>query len=108
MKHGEFLDPRLVELYDLLCLWSRDDEFFLAVVNERPRSRVADVGCGTGRFTLALVAAGHEVAGVDPAGASLARARGKPGADQATWVEGTAGVLPTAAFDTVTVTAHLA
>jgi ubiquinone/menaquinone biosynthesis C-methylase UbiE len=105
---AEFTEAALVSVYDAAFGWSRDDEFFASVVNEVPASRVLDLGCGTGRLALALAAAGHRVTGVDPAGASLAAARAKPGADQVTWIEGTSSVLPDAAFDTAVMTSHVA
>ena len=55
---------------------------------------VLDLGCGTGRLAIALAARGHLVTGVDPARASLDRARGKPGGDRVTWVDGSTGALP--------------
>jgi ubiquinone/menaquinone biosynthesis C-methylase UbiE len=94
MWHGEFRHPRFVEIYDAQFSWSRGDDFFFAFVNQTPSARVADLGCGTGRLTLALAAAGHQVTGVDPARASLAAARTKPDADRVTWIEGTAHALP--------------
>jgi SAM-dependent methyltransferase len=106
--HGEFRHPRLVEVYDAVCVWSREDEFFVAVIGETPAGHVLDLGCGTGRLTLALAAAGHRVTGVDPARASLDAARAKPGADAVTWVEGTSEVLPEAAFDVAVMSAHVA
>jgi SAM-dependent methyltransferase len=105
VRHGEFHDPRLVEVYDAECTWGPDDDAFLAFVDERPASRVLDLGCGTGRLTVALAAAGHEVTGVDPAAASLVAARRK--SDAVTWVEGTSADLPTA-FDTAVMTSHVA
>jgi 2-polyprenyl-3-methyl-5-hydroxy-6-metoxy-1,4-benzoquinol methylase len=108
MWHGEFRHPRLVEVYDAQFSWSRDDDFFLAVVNETPSARVVDLGCGTGRLTLGIAAAGHSVTGVDPARASIAAARAKPGADRVTWIEGTSRWLPDRTFDVVTMTAHVA
>jgi SAM-dependent methyltransferase len=106
--HGEFRHPRLVEVYDAVCVWSREDEFFVSVVGETPAARVLDLGCGTGRLTLALAAAGHRVTGVDPAPASLEAARAKPGADAVTWIEGTSKVLPDTAFDVAVMSAHVA
>ncbi|NEE03934.1 class I SAM-dependent methyltransferase [Phytoactinopolyspora halotolerans] len=108
MSVAEFNDPRLVPLYDAQFGWARDDDFFLSVVNETPGSRVLDLGCGTGRLTLALAHAGHTVTGVDPAAASLAAARAKPGAERVSWIEGTSSVLPDSSFDVAVMSAHVA
>jgi len=106
--HGEFRHRRLVEVYDAVCVWSREDDFFVSVVGETPAARVPDLGCGTGRLTLALAGAGHADTGVDPARASLDAAQAKPGAERVTWLEGTARSLPTTDFDVATMTAHVA
>jgi ubiquinone/menaquinone biosynthesis C-methylase UbiE len=108
VRNAEFNDPRLVNVYDVMCPWSRDDDFFLSVVNETPAARVLDLGCGTGRLALGLSAAGHTVTGVDPARASLAAARAKPGADRVRWIQGTSLALPGAAFDVAVMTSHVA
>ena len=108
MREAEFRHPRLVAVYDAECPWSRDDDFFLAVVNETPCSRVLDLGCGTGRLALGMAAAGHTVTGVDPAGASLEAARAKTGAERVTWLEGTSPILPDGAFDAAVMTSHVA
>jgi ubiquinone/menaquinone biosynthesis C-methylase UbiE len=105
---AEFRDPRLVPVYDAECQWSRDDEFFLSVVNETPAARVIDLGCGTGRLALGMAAAGHTVTGVDPARASLEAARAKPAAEHVTWIEGTSRMLPDASFDAGVMTSHVA
>ncbi len=108
MQHAEFRDRRLVEVYDAECRWSRDDDFFLSVVNGAGAARVLDLGCGTGRLALGMARAGHSVTGVDPARASLDAARAKPGAHAVTWVEGMSSVLPDTAFDVAVMTSHVA
>jgi SAM-dependent methyltransferase len=108
VRDAEFNDPRLVEIYDAEFVWSRADDYFLALVNETPGARVLDLGCGTGRLAIALGAAGHTVTGIDPASASLAVAQTKAGADRVTWREGTARTAPEAAFDNVLMTGHVA
>ncbi|WP_031077686.1 class I SAM-dependent methyltransferase [Streptomyces sp. NRRL WC-3742] len=108
MRHAEFCDPRLVLVYDAECPWSREDDFFLSVVNEAPSSRVLDLGCGTGRLALGMVAVGHAVTGVDPARASLEAARAKSNAERVTWIEGTSSILPAGSFDMAVMTSHVA
>ena len=108
MRHAEFNHPVLVQVYDALFGWSRDDEFFMSVVDASPAARVLDLGCGTGRLALAMAADGHEVTGVDPARASLEAARVKPGAERVTWIEGSSGDLADAAFDVAVMTSHVA
>ncbi|MDR2985360.1 MAG: class I SAM-dependent methyltransferase [Nocardiopsaceae bacterium] len=108
MRHAEFNHPVLVQVYDAMFGWSRDDDFFMSVVGATPDARVLDLGCGTGRLALAMSAAGHTVTGVDPAKASLDAARAKPGAERVTWIEGSTDVLPEGAFDLAVMTSHVA
>ena len=94
-EQAEFRDPRLVEVYDAECPWGVDDDWFLALATDTPGGRILDLGCGTGRLALAMQRAGLAVTGIDPAAASLAAARAKPGAEHVTWIEGTSSAAPT-------------
>jgi len=69
---------------------------------------VLDVGCGTGTLALMLAAGGYDVIGVDPAAASLAVARAKPGADRVRWVDGDATAVTVADRDIVLLTGNTA
>ncbi|MGY2080567.1 class I SAM-dependent methyltransferase [Modestobacter sp. SYSU DS0657] len=100
---------QLADLYDVENAWAEDDDVFLAFADERPGSHVLDVGCGTGRLTIAIAAAGHRVVGVDPDVGRLAAARRKPGAEVVTWIEGTVADVPgDQVFDTALMTSHVA
>jgi SAM-dependent methyltransferase len=108
VHHGEFLHPRLVEVYDADCPWGVEDDVFRAIVDDVPASRVLDLGCGTGRLTIGMADHGHMVTGVDPATASIDAARRKPGSERIRWIVGTSGSLPDASFDTAVMTSHVA
>jgi SAM-dependent methyltransferase len=107
VHQSEFNDPRLVGVYDAAFGWDRDDDLFLALAGENGPARVLDLGCGTGRLTLAMAAAGHRVTGVDPAAASIEAARRKIGAERVTWVVGTSAELE-GSFDVAVLTSHVA
>src|SRR5689334_8561567 len=69
---------------------------------------VLDIGCGTGTFACMLADRGLSVTGVDPAEASLAVARRKPGAERVQWIHGFATDVPPIQVDLVTMTANVA
>lgn len=108
MPDAEFDDPRLAPLYDILDPDRSDLDTYLAIAEEIGAQSVLDVGCGTGTLGILLAQRGIEVTGVDPAGASLDVARGKPYADRVTWVHGDATALPLLQVDLATMTANVA
>ena len=87
MVTSRLTDEHRAVLYDAETAWAVDDDFFLALVNEQPGSRMLDLGCGTGRLTVAIANSGHQVVGIDPNSGSLAAARSKS-ADAVTWIAG--------------------
>ncbi len=78
--------PRLAALYDLLCGWSADRDFYLSLTDGEPKS-ILDLGCGTGLICDAYAARGHDVTGADPSSSMLDIARRKPHGDRIDWVE---------------------
>lgn len=103
-----FAAPRLAEIYDLVDDDRSDLDTYVALVDELGARSVVDVGCGTGELACRLARRGLEVTGVDPAGASLAVARRKPGAERVRWVEGDASRTPPGDADLVTMTGNVA
>jgi SAM-dependent methyltransferase len=103
-----FAEPRLAEVYDPLDPDRSDLDAYVAIVDEFGAGSVLDLGCGTGTFACLLARRGLSVTAVDPAGAMLAVARVKPGADRVRWVHGYATDLPPLQVDLVTMTANVA
>lgn len=108
MVDAEFGHPRLAAVYDALDADRSDLVPYVELAQTLGARRVLDVGCGTGTLAVLLAGRGHEVVGVDPAAASLAVARAKPGAGRVRWVEGDARVLPVREQDLITMTANVA
>jgi len=103
-----FADPRLAAIYDDIDGDRADLEHYEAIVNELGADSVLDIGCGTGALACRLARRGITVSGLDPALASLAVARTKPGADRITWLVGDATMLPSVVVDAVTMTGNVA
>jgi SAM-dependent methyltransferase len=103
-----FAEPRLAQIYDPLDPDRGDLDAYAAMVGEFGARSVLDVGCGTGTFACLLARDGIAVTGVDPAAASLAVARTKPGADRVRWVHGYATDLPALQVDLASMTGNVA
>jgi SAM-dependent methyltransferase len=103
-----YVDPRLVELYDIENPRGADTDFYLGLADELDAGRIVDLGCGTGLLTRELATPGRQVLGVDPARAMLAVARRQPGAEHVRWVEGDARALGTPDADLLVMTGNVA
>jgi ubiquinone/menaquinone biosynthesis C-methylase UbiE len=108
MADALFSEPRLAELYDPLDPDRRDLDAYTAMAGEFGAVTVVDVGCGTGNLACLLARAGLGVIAVDPAAASLAVARRKPGAERVRWLHGDATALPSLQADLATMTGNVA
>jgi SAM-dependent methyltransferase len=105
---AHYVDPRLVELYDIENSRGPDTDFYLGLAAPLEAHRIFDLGCGTGLLTRELATAGRQVVGVDPSAAMLAFARRHPGAERVQWVEGDAGALGTPEADLLVMTGNVA
>lgn len=103
-----YVDPRLVDLYDIENPRGADTDFYVRLAAELDARRIIDLGCGTGLLTRELAVDGRQVVGVDPSPAMLAVARQKPGAERVQWVEGDSSALGTPEADLVLMTGNVA
>jgi SAM-dependent methyltransferase len=103
-----FADPRLAEIYDDLDGERDDLDHYESIIAELGASSVLDVGCGTGELACRLAQRGLRVIGLDPAAASLAVARSKPGAEAVHWIHAAAHDAPPLGVDVVVMTGNVA
>ena len=108
MADALFSELRLAELYDLLDPDRRDLDVYVAMAAEFGAESVVDIGCGTGTLACLLAQRGLTVTGVDPAAASLAVARRKPGADRVTWLHTSGTAVPPLGADLAMMTGNVA
>jgi SAM-dependent methyltransferase len=108
MADALFEHPRLAPAYDPLDPDRADLDAYAALAEELGARSVLDIGCGTGTFACLLARRGIQVTAVDPAAASLAVARSKPGAGQVRWILGDASALPPLQVDLATMTGNVA
>ncbi len=103
-----YIDPRLVDLYDLENTRGADTDFYLRLATDLQAQTILDLGCGTGLLTRELAIEHRRVVGIDPASAMLAYARRQPGAERVQWIEGDSNALGTPAADLVIMTGNVA
>ena len=108
MADAIFEHPRMVEIYDSFDGERNDLVHYLAIAKELKAKSVLDVGCGTGCFAQLLNNHGFEVTGVEPAEASLNKARQKPNMDGIRWILGDATSLPALKVDLAVMTGNVA
>jgi ubiquinone/menaquinone biosynthesis C-methylase UbiE len=104
---AQYLDPRLVALYDALNPPDTASAFYMRLVGQPPK-RVLDIGCGTGQLAIDLASAGHDVTGMDPAPPMLEVARRNDAAGGVTWIAADARSLTLGQrFDVAIMTGHV-
>ena len=109
MADAHFEEPRLAEIYDPLDPDRSDLDAYIALAAEFGVRTVLDIGCGTGTLACLLAGRGTQVVAADPAAASLAVARRKPGAGpRPSWLHADAASLPPLQVDLVTMTGNVA
>lgn len=108
MVDAVFANPRLAEVYDDFDPDRTDLNAYVEMVEEFDARSVVDLGCGTGTLACLLAMRGISVVAVDPAAASLAVARRKPGAQKVRWVHGDASAAAGLDVDLVTMTGNVA
>lgn len=62
----EFVDPRLVAVYDSWDPVRSDIPFYVDLASQLSAKSIVDLGCGTGQLAIELARRGHHVTGVDP------------------------------------------
>jgi ubiquinone/menaquinone biosynthesis C-methylase UbiE len=105
---AEYTDPRLVAVYDTVCPFGPDTDFYLGLAAEAGTDTIVDVGCGTGALAVELAGRGHTVVGLDPSHQMLAVARRRPGGGRVRWIEGDASRLDVRDADLALMTSHVA
>ncbi len=106
MTDQHYLNPLLVELYDLDSGWSEDRQYYLSLASGKDM-RILDLGCGTGLLCNAYAQTGHHVVGVDPSSAMLQSARQKEFGAKIEWIESSAQEFRSPQkFDLIIMTGH--
>ncbi len=106
MPDAHYENPKLAAVYDLGNPWSIDRDFYVSLAGPA-RSRILDLGCGTGLLCNAYAAKNHDVTGVDPSAAMLEIGRRKRHGREIEWVQSSAQTYHSdKLFDLVIMTGH--
>ncbi|HEX5689022.1 MAG TPA: GrpB family protein [Roseiflexaceae bacterium] len=103
-----YVNPRLVELYDLDNPRGADTDFYVDLATEVGARTIVDLGCGTGLLTREFATGDRQVIGVDPSPAMLAVAQRHPGAARVRWIEGDSSAIGTPDADLLVMTGNVA
>ncbi|OMF46503.1 class I SAM-dependent methyltransferase [Paenibacillus amylolyticus] len=95
-------------VYDQINHWGKDDEFFLSLLKRLQVESIADLGCGTGRWTTHLVQCGYKITAIDPNEEAIEMARSKDNSGNVNWIIGDSADLQTNTYDAVIMTANVA
>ncbi|QOS79191.1 methyltransferase domain-containing protein [Paenibacillus sp. JNUCC31] len=95
-------------VYDQINHWGRDDEFFLALLKKLNVEYIADLGCGTGRWTTHLAQNGYIITAIDPNEEAIDVAKSKDHPGNVNWIVGDSTDLPINTYDAVIMTANVA
>ena len=101
VRNGEFEIPELAEVYDTEYGWGSDDDHMLEFVTRSPAAARPTWVAGPGGSPSCSQQPAKRWWEIDPAVASLDRARVRAGGEAVRWIHGTASSLPPSAFDCV-------
>jgi len=95
-------------IYDQVNEWSKDIEFYLALMKNLNVTKIADLGCGTGRVTTHLEKVGYHITAIDPNEEAIQYAKSKVTSEKVTWLVGDSSNLQTNTYESVVMTANVA
>lgn len=95
-------------IYEQVNEWSKDIEFYLALINKLNVRKIADLGCGTGRVTTHLAKAGYHITAIDPNEEAIQYAKSKESTEEVAWLVGDSSNLQTNTYEAVVMTANVA
>lgn len=95
-------------IYDQVNAWTKDIDFYLDLIKNVNVTKIADLGCGTGRVTTHLAKAGYHITAIDPNEEAIQYAKKKGYQDEVTWLVGDSSNLQSNIYEAVIMTANVA